>query len=50
MEADIDLQDLSLEQVFQELEASFKLAEDIGKAVENQEKLKERSQERVPPL
>lgn len=46
----VDVKDLSLDQVFDELKASSELAEDIGKAVENQEKLKELSKEKVPPL
>jgi hypothetical protein len=46
----VDLKDLSLDEVFGELEASFKILEDISKATGNQEKLKERSQEKVPPL
>ena len=46
----IGLRDLSLEQVFDELKASATTLEDIKKAIESQEKLKARSEEKVPPL
>jgi hypothetical protein len=46
----MDLKDLSLDEVLGELKASAELTEHIDKATGNQEKLKERSKEKVPPL